>query len=95
MGQQRLHQLQIASEHCGVQSGVAAAIGVGIRALLEQNDRDISLAAVRCQNQRAGTIGQGIVGVRARGQQEFGGLGIARPRREQQRRAAAAKNVIV
>jgi hypothetical protein len=58
MSQQRLHERDVASQHGRVQRRVAGADGIGIRALLEEQCRNVSVPAVGGEHQRAGAVGQ-------------------------------------
>ena len=89
MGEQRLHQIEIAGQHRGVQRGEAGVGGIRIGALIEQKRRERAMAAVRRQQAARCSRRAPVVDVCSRRQQQPRRFEIALPRREQQRRAAA------
>ena len=95
MREQRLHQFEVALEHSGMQRRVADVVGVRVRAFVEEQRRHLTMTAVRGDDERAGAIGKRVVHVGAGREEQPRRLGVARPRREEQRRAAAARNGVV
>jgi hypothetical protein len=70
--EERVDQIEIASQHRGVQGGIADRGRVRIRAFLEQQRRDATVAAVRGKDESTGSIRERVVDVGAGGQQQPG-----------------------
>ena len=93
--EERFHQIDIAPEHRRMQSRIAASERIGIGAVLQQQHRHMSVAAVGGEHERSDTVGLCLVRVRASLQQHPGRFSITNPRREQQRRGPAAQHRVV
>ena len=94
--QQRLHQVQTASQHRRMQRGVADRGGVRVRALVEQQDADRLRG--RCGRPRTSALvpfGSASFTSAPAVEQDPRGLDVADARRKQQRRAASPRDGVV
>ena len=83
---------QSASDHRGMQRGVAERGGVRISPLVQQVRCERPVTAVRRHHQRGVPVGRGVLHIGSSGDQQPGRLQIARPRRKQQGGAATLLN---
>src|SRR5260370_23808566 len=78
-----------------MQRGVTGADGIGISAFVEEERRNVPMPAVGGKHQRAGAIGQSVVGICAGGEQYPGRPNVPDTRGEQQRGAATSQNCVI
>ena len=95
MSEQSLDEVDVASQHRSMKSGIAVVGGIRIGALLEQQRGRLTVAAMRGKHEGAGPVRKRIVDVGAGGKQQTRRARVARSRREQQRCAASAEHRIV
>jgi hypothetical protein len=75
-----------------VQRGVAGASRVHVGAMFDEQRRELAVAAVRGDDQRARAVGRDVGRLRAGAQQDAAGFQVALTRGEQERREAAEIN---
>ena len=93
VGQQGLDQGRVGAQHRGVQGGIARAGRVRIGAAAQQVRGQLAVAAEARDDQGRGAVGRRLVHVGAGVEQQPRALHAPLPRREQQRREAAQRQV--
>ncbi len=95
VGEQCLDQLQIAAQDGSMERRVPDACGIRVRPFIEQRCRGAGVAAVCGDDESARAIGQRLVHVCPRVDDQPDSLGIAGTCREKERGAAAAGDGVI